>query len=274
MAGRAQSLPAAAGLDPEQRTSEWDHAVEDWPTSAPSSFLRVYSDEVNRALVARWLPSLAGARVLKTDLFDEAVAGGLVPGLRSAGASVVGIDVSESTIAAARARNPHLTAKVADVRRLPFPSGSFDVVVSNSTLDHFASADDLTLGVRELHRVLRRGGTLLITLDNAANPLVALRNLLPARALRRLGLVHYFLGATCGPRRLSKLLRAAGFELERTGSVMHFPRLAARVLAATVGPRPALLRLLLAAERLERSPLRYATGQFVAARAVKPLRPS
>ena len=55
------------------------------------------------------------------------------------------------------------------------------------------------------------GGTLVVTLDNAVNPLVALRNAIPPRLLRRAGLVHYPLGVTCGPRRFEALVRAAGF---------------------------------------------------------------
>src|SRR5215208_2152993 len=153
MAGRAQSLHAAAATVLEE-TSDWNRAVLDWPTSAASSLLRAYSDAVNAGLVRRWLPSLGGARVLKTDLFDEAVAAGLVPELRAAGASVVGIDVSDATVAAARTRYPELEVLVGDVRRLPFANGSFDAVISNSTLDHFESAAELREGVGELHRVL------------------------------------------------------------------------------------------------------------------------
>ena len=55
------------------------------------------------------------------------------------------------------------------------------------------------------------GGTLLITLDNGRNPLVALRNLLPFSLLRRLGLVPYYVGPTLGPTQLIDYLRAAGF---------------------------------------------------------------
>ena len=269
MAGRVQSLRVAA----EQPRSDWDRTVDEWPVSAPISVLRAYSDAVNSALIRRWLPSLVGARVLKTDLFDEAVAGGLVPELRAAGASILGVDVSVATVAAARARYPDLAVEVGDVRRLRFPDETFDLVVSNSTLDHFGSPAELEGALDELHRVVRCGGTLLVTLDNSANPVVALRNALPERVLRRLGLTHYFLGETCGPRRLATLLRAAGFDVERTSALMHFPRIVARLLAALVGPRPRLLRLLLAAERLEQTPLRYATGQFVAAKAVKPMQP-
>ena len=270
MAGRAQSLPVAAEAASEQPPVAWDEAVDDWPASGPGPVLRAYSDAVNAALLRRWLPELTGRRVLKTDLFDEAVSEGLLPELRRAGASVTGVDVSPVTVAAAHVRYPDLAAEIGDVRRLRFADGSFDVVVSNSTLDHFASAAELEAALAELHRVLRPGGSLLITLDNRANPLVALRNALPARTLRRLGLTHYYLGTTCGPRRLARVLQTGGFGVERTGAVMHFPRVLARLLAAAVGPRPRLQDLLLRLEGLERTPIRYVTGQFVAALAVKP----
>ena len=43
----------------------------------------------------------------------------------------------------------------------------------------------------ELHRVLRPDGELLLTFDNAANPVVAVRNGLPARVRQATGLVPY-----------------------------------------------------------------------------------
>ena len=50
---------------------------------------------------------------------------------------------------------------------------------------------------------------------------------------------------------------------------MHFPRVGARTIAAIAGNRRAILALLIAFERLDRWPLRYLSGQFVAVRAVK-----
>jgi len=135
--------------------------------------------------------------------------------------------------------------------------------VSNSTLDHFPALAEVETAVRELHRVLAPGGLLVLTLDNPWNPLVALRNALPFGPLARIGLVPYYVGATCGPRRLRRLLGEAGFLVEELGAVLHVPRVAARAL------RPPL-RLLVAAERLGRWPTRYLTGQFVAARARRP----
>jgi len=243
-------------------SQDWDAVVRAWRETRGSSLLRAYSDEVNRRLLERWLPRDCG-RVLKTDVFDEAVAEGLSPFLAARAEALVAIDASAETVAAARRRYPELDARVADVRALPFEAGSFDAIVSTSTLDHFHSRADIETALRELHRVLAPGGLAVLTLDNPWNPLVALRNALPFRPLARTGLVPYYVGATLGPRGLRAALENVGFAVEERGAVMHAPRLAARAL------RPPL-RLLLAAERLERWPTRFLSGQFVAARARRP----
>ena len=82
-----------------------------------------------------------------------------------------------------------------------------------STLDHFRSHSEIVTSLRELLRVLRPGGQLLLTLDNPANPLVGLRNALPFGLLHRLRIVPYYVGATCGPRGLRRLLPQVGFEV-------------------------------------------------------------
>jgi SAM-dependent methyltransferase len=241
---------------------DWDAAVASWRDTPGTALLRAYSDEANRRLLAAWLPPRC-RRLLKTDVFDEAVAGGLSPFLASRADELVAVDASPAAVAAARRRHPELEAHVADVRTLPFEDASFDAVVSNSTLDHFPSLADVEAAVRELRRVLEPGGVFVLTLDNPWNPLVALRNALPFRPLARLGLVPYYVGATCGRGRLRRLLGAAGFEVEEVGAVLHVPRVVVRAL------RPPL-RLVLEGERLERWPTRYLTGQFVAARARRP----
>src|SRR5574341_1753589 len=105
---------------------------------------------------------------------------------------VFGIDLSLLTVRAAKLRHHGLKATGADVRHLPFADGVFDVIVSNSTLDHFESSDEIISSLQELHRVLRTGGQLLLTLDNLANPLISLRNVLPFGLLNRLNIVPYY----------------------------------------------------------------------------------
>jgi SAM-dependent methyltransferase len=231
---------------------------------------------VNRVLLASWLPPSPAKRLLKTDLFDEAFGEGLYPLLMSRARCVIGTDLSPSAFQAARARWSGLTGAAADVRHLPFAGGAFDCVVSNSTLDHFESVGDIGASLQELYRVLEPGSRLLLTLDNRANPVIALRSVLPFRLLSTLGLVPYYVGATCGPRRLCRLLRRVGFEVLEIGAVMHCPRVfavpAARLLERHTLPRTQrrFLRLLLAFERLGAWPTRFLTGHFVAVSAIKP----
>lgn len=236
---------------------------------------RLHSDAVNRRLIQRWLPRGGAERVLKTDLFDEAVAAGLYPELAGRAESFTGIDISVPVLNAARSRYPRMEAVRADVRRLPFAAGEFELVVSLSTLDHFPRIEDIGLALRELHRVLEPGGLLLLTLDNGANPIVAIRNALPFEHLHRLGVLPYYVGATYRPRPLRGVLGREGFRVNRVGAVLHCPRILAVPAAARLARRGSersearFLRLLRGFEVLGRLPTRSLTGHFVAVLAVR-----
>ena len=203
--------PNAAGEVRRERAAAryWDAVGASTAAATWETLWRTHSDAVNGAWLAPHLASLQGGRVLKTDLFDESLTPGLYPLLAAQAREVVGVDVAQSTLGAAGARHRDLRIAAADVRRLPFASAVFDAVVSNSTLDHFGSIGEIAASLAELHRVLRPGGRLLLTLDNLANPVVALRSLLPYAPLHRLGLVPYEIGVTCTAGALSRLVRGA-----------------------------------------------------------------
>jgi SAM-dependent methyltransferase len=253
----------------------WDAVAAAWDKARPQTLWRAHSDTVNCSLLARWLPESRVEWLLKTDAFDEAVGDGLQPFLSLKAKRIVSMDVSMSALSLARARHTGLYAVGADVRRLPFADGTFDVIVSTSTLDHFRSRDELVTGLRECSRVLRSGGQLLLTLDNLANPLVALRNALPFRLLQRLRIVSYYVGATYGPRRIRRILPQVGFEVLEIGAVLHCPRFLAVACAGVLERyttreiHKRFLCLLLAFERLSQWPTRFLTGCFVVVRAEK-----
>jgi SAM-dependent methyltransferase len=264
---------------------QWDSLARVWAGAPPTPLWRRHSDAVNSALVERWLPSRLG-RVLKTDLFDEAMSTGLYPALAARADEVVGIDVSGEVVEAAAARHQGLQARRADVRDLPFEDGGFDAVVSNSTLDHFQDEAEIVAALRELHRVLRPRGRLILTLDNPSNPLNAIAKALPrewlnrmwarhARLTARVGHVPYQVGETMGARQLRRVLPPLGFEIQAQDAIMHAPRAFAVVIAELTSRRGSmraqrrLLHALTACERMSRWPTRYVTGHFVAVSAVK-----
>jgi len=272
--------PLSGGVDsggePFTATPEyWDEIAGAWRCVGEERSWRMVSDAVNAQLLTRWLSPDPAGSVLKTDLFDEVVGGGLVPWLSGSFKRVAGIDISPALVEMARARFPRLQAETADVRVLPFPDAEFDTVVSNSTLDHFPSHDDIAVALRELHRVLKSGGRLLVTFDNPLNPIVAIRNALPERLRTASGIVPFAVGATCGPRRLRALLQQTGFEVSKVGAVFHCPRLLVvlgghlvdRHGSATTKRR--YIKLWTAFERLASLPTRFLTGYFVAALAYK-----
>jgi len=78
-----------------------------------------------------------------------------------------GIDASEKMIAIARMRNPMLSFHVMDMRTLLFPNDHFDGVMALESMIHFQKSE--VAGVlRELYRVLKKNGALLLALQKGA----------------------------------------------------------------------------------------------------------
>ncbi len=211
--------------------ADWEQIGRDLERRPAHSIWRTYCDGLNRDWLEKQLPAHRFQAALKTDAFDEAVGDGAYPALQRAAERVYAMDISASTCRLAIARWPRLAAAASDVRNLPFGDDSFDLILSLSTLDHFASISEIEKALRCLYRVLRPGGCLLLTLDNLSNPFVWLRNSLPQQSLRSFGLVPYPVGATLCPDQLRELLESAGFEVRDLRTLMHVPRAPAVALA-------------------------------------------
>ena len=260
---------------PDKKRDACGGFLQSYLESGLQRLWRAHSDSVNKGLLTRWLPDREIESLLKTDLFDEAVSDGLSSLLNSLAKRVFYIDTSFEVHQRAKRRHPNLQTIRTDVRCLPFSHGSFDGIISNSTLDHFKSHDEILISLRELYRVLRPGGQLILTLDNLANPIVLLRNGLPFRLLYRMKIIPYYVGVTLGPYRLQHFLKEAGFKVLEVEAIMHCPRVfavaIARLLERHASPKTqeAFLRFLMAFENFSHLPTRFLTGHFIAVKATK-----
>ncbi len=147
---------------------------------------------------------------------------------RSRIARLVGVDLHEPSPGAM----PYLDAFVAaDVCAEPeaFEVGSFDVVLSSFTAEHFA---DPPAAFRAIARWLRPGGTLVLTTVNRRHPFVAAYLGLPdplRGRLQRLVKVtaadaHPLVGVCNDPATLRSTLLGAAFEDVRVATVGHLAR--------------------------------------------------
>ena len=170
--------------------------------------------------VERWRDPAATGLTLKTDLFEEANGeDALAPRLERRRA-LLGLDLDLRTARRARLRfdGAGLIVVVADLRNLGLRDGALDLVVSPSTLDHFATRRELETALLEIRRVLRPGGTAIVILDNPLNPLYhALRLTAPL-------LAPFTLGRTMGRRRLCETLERMGFRVLGHDYAIHNPR--------------------------------------------------
>ncbi len=247
----------------------WRELGLNWLEAPRQQLWRAFHDRVVAAWVISGLPPDA-RRLLKTDLFEEAVGEPLLEVLADRVELAFGVDLSLPLARAGRRRSPDGEAAAGDVLRLPVAEASLDVVVSTSTLDHFEEPKELERSLHELRRVLRPGGSLLLTLDNLDNPVVRLRNRLVRSRVRAFGLVPYRVGVTVGRRRLREMLSGAGFSMVRMGALIHPLRTVAIPLCERAehrwgrAARERLLRFLAAWDKVGRLPTRFVTGYYLA----------
>jgi 2-polyprenyl-6-hydroxyphenyl methylase/3-demethylubiquinone-9 3-methyltransferase len=87
--------------------------------------------------------------------------GHLTAELAATGMSVVGIDVAEEPLRRARSRYPELDLRLVPAEGpWPLDDASFDLVWAGETIEHVA---DTAAWLSEVRRVLRSGGTLLLS---------------------------------------------------------------------------------------------------------------
>jgi len=111
-----------------------------------------------RALVRAALERYAGQR-RPLQILDLACATGMSFRFLADFGAIRGVDISSETIRLCAERGIDRIVQ-ADALRLPFRDGSFDVTLALDAFEHF---EDDVQAMREVFRVLRPGGTLVVT---------------------------------------------------------------------------------------------------------------
>jgi demethylmenaquinone methyltransferase / 2-methoxy-6-polyprenyl-1,4-benzoquinol methylase len=182
-------------------------------------------DAMNRTMTAgldgRWRRAVAAAVVRPGDAVLDACCGtgDLAIACARAGGRVTGLDFSERMLDRARRKAPDLLWINGDLLALPFDDARFDAA---SVGFGVRNVEDLDRALRELRRVLRRGGRLGILEITRPHGLLApfyriwfdgvvplLGKLLPG------GAAYSYLPASVrrfpGPEELARMIAAAGF---------------------------------------------------------------
>jgi ubiquinone/menaquinone biosynthesis C-methylase UbiE len=253
-----------------------------WPQDGYSNrLIAEHGSNTHLALVERWADITGGEYILKTDLFD--VAFGPAPflfNLPRRDVNIVGIDISGEVVDKARSKARDAGSDASrflccDVRHIPIRNNAIDLIISDSTLDHFANEKDIIDALNELHRVLGTGGTLILTLDNANN--LTYPPYMIIRLWMRLGLAPYFIGRTLSSKRLGGILENIGFVIEDRTAIFHCPHpdILVRWLEGLIHRVGAgrfdgvIRRALNLVDRLEGKKTKYWTGRYIAVKAVK-----
>ncbi|MCX5917190.1 MAG: class I SAM-dependent methyltransferase [Deltaproteobacteria bacterium] len=144
-----------------QLFDDWPDRYEKWFTAPIGSLVK----RVEWELILDLLRPGAGEFIL-----DAGCGTGIFTlDMLSCGARVVGLDLSLSMIRRARqkARNSRLRVISADILNPPFPENTFDKAASITALEFIPDGQE---AVKELFRVTRKGGTVVVATLNSLSP--------------------------------------------------------------------------------------------------------
>ena len=186
-------------------------------------------DAMNRVMTAgldrRWRRITVDETVRAGDRVLDACCGtgDLAIAARARGADAVGLDFSEPMLERARRKEPAIEWVRGDMLALPFDDASFDAATVGFGV---RNVSDLEAGLRELRRVLRRGGRVgILEITQPRGPLAPFYRVWFDRAVPALGKVvpggsaYTYLPASVRrfppPEELSALLERCGFARPR-----------------------------------------------------------
>jgi len=264
-----------------KEAEHWEQVAREWPVKGYSNaLLAEYKKKTYLGLISRWTQITDHQKILKTDLFAEAFdVEEFLFDITSA-KDVIGIDISAEIVKGAKSQAERHGADgsryiCCDVRHLPLEADTVDIVISDSSLDHFVSVEDISAALGEIRRVLKAGGILVLTMDNKNN--LTYPPYFVFRIWMRLGLAPYFIGRSLSISQLKHTLEKIGLDVEESTAIFHYPhpdglvRWLERSLSKLSSGKldNTIRRGFNWLGKLEGKRTKYITGRYIAVKAVK-----
>jgi SAM-dependent methyltransferase len=163
ISGRSASVRQTYGMHEVQSDEQVRSAYDATADEYAGAFRCTEPEQpVELAMVNHFAGSLRGQRKV---LDAGCGAGRFLPGLAGLCCEVEGLDLSPGMIRNARADHPSFATQVGTLRELPFEDASFDGYFSWYSTIHSVNQDLQDL-LREAHRVLRPGGSILVAFQS------------------------------------------------------------------------------------------------------------
>lgn len=153
----------------------FDQIASEYDESIPEHIRAHYLKKRARLLTREFSTKCDGSaispeRLKEMEFLDVGCGtGALMRELASRGFDVTGADSSDGMLEIARRHHSGEVVQ-ADSSELPFPDGSFDGVYCVALLHHLIERDKVAATLREMARVARPGGKIVVIDHNPANP--------------------------------------------------------------------------------------------------------
>lgn len=165
------NLPLPVKLDIKRHFTETADVWKDriYKDRGRQGFFEYFDKQYRFDYVLEMISSLKCGRVLDIGCG----AGQLLPHLVKTGHQVDAIDISEKMVELSQRLCPKAVVKVGDCEKLDYYDRSFDLVVAMGVLEYLPDEYQM---MSEVARVLKPGGTFILTIRNRRCALVRLRN--------------------------------------------------------------------------------------------------
>ncbi|MFB6089413.1 MAG: class I SAM-dependent methyltransferase [Candidatus Aenigmatarchaeota archaeon] len=240
----------------------WDKTVKEMGESHLEFKIAQYKAKVHLELVKKWGSNLKDKRILKTDLFEEYFQrDSFFYPIDSE--EKFGLDICKEIVTNVHKKDKNLKLCVTDVHRLPFEDESFDLIISNSTLDHIKK-EWVSVALGEMKRILKPGGQLILTIDSRENPLYMLGLFLG----QRLHILPFYQDRCYSTNEIREIIENLGLRIEDTDSIFHVIPPLSHLLAFFEKrnikyPEFLYKKIIDVAEKLKNKKSKYITGRLL-----------